>query len=194
MKQTKLLLGLALFALAVTSWAATPTYKSKTGNGDSTTPAQVIFPSDASTQIRLISVWWENPTNGARIMFSSGGAAKRATGSAVSAQTSNWVDSTVGLVTNTTLVCEIAGVGYSTTLVATNNTNLIWIYPALGVAITTNSSWYVMGTETSYPIQDSTNALVGEAIFVAEPGRPMRVRLSTTAATNRILSASARYE
>jgi hypothetical protein len=55
-------------------------------------------------------------------------------------------------------------------------------------------SLYPLGTTNSVPVGATTNWQNGEALFVGEPGRPMRVQLTPALTTNRLRQATGKYE
>jgi hypothetical protein len=106
-----------------------------------------------------------------------------------------YVNSTVGLVTNTVAILEHAGTAYAALLVATNNlTNAVFGSGAFGVLSSVNDSIYFLGASNSIPIGAGTNSINGEAIYVGEVGRPVYIQLTPALATNRLNTVIGRAE
>jgi hypothetical protein len=162
-----------------------------------------IFPTSEGLQTRIVTVNWHSDTNTAALNFSTGSnvVAITATNIASTYQT-QYVNSTVGLVTNSWCILEHAGAAYLSLLVATNNgtnavfTNaLVALSGGFGVLSSVGDNIYMLGSSNSIPIGASTNWQSGEAIYVADrPSRPVLVQLSPALTTNRINSVTARYE
>ena len=191
-----LLLSLTLGA-ALALWAVTPSYVSKSGAGNASAGAQVIFPSDASLQIRLVNLNWQSDSNSAVLSYTTGEAAYSITATNPSTSyLTQYVNSTAGMNSNSTLfVLEHLGVGYAALLVSTNSgTNAVFFTGAFGVQSSVGDSLYQMSTASTVLVGATTNAHNGEALFVGNYARPVRVQLTPALATNRITSATARYE
>ena len=188
-------LGLGLIADCLRVHAASPTYKTFAGYGNASSSAALIIPADPSTQIRLVSVSWYSDTNTATINYQTG------LGAYVTAQTNlatTWqtqqVATTVGLVTNSYLVLDTGSTNVAALLIATNSTtNLTLNTGGWGIAAPSNASIYQMDSPVSWYVGATTNMQAGEALFVANPGRPLRIYLSGALVTNRI-TATVRYE
>jgi hypothetical protein len=197
-KKLAIISGCALLALA--AWAASPSYTTKSANGNSTAGAEVIFPSAAQSQIRVVNVNWNSDSNTAVLSYSTGaGAYYVSVTNAATSSTTNQINTTNGLVAGRVLVLESGGVGYAATM-SSFNSNATWgcyyVLPSggWGVATTVNDDIYQMGTATTVPVGETTNSANGEGVFVGAVGRPVRIQLTPAAVTNKINSAVARYE
>ena len=184
--------------LEFTAPAATPFYSSQraASAADASWPAALTFPSAANTQIRLVSLCWRSDSNAAIVSLSTASNAYvMAITNRSATDTTQMVASTAGMITNSLLIMEQGGVCYTNTLVATNSaTNAITI-SGWGVIGAVGSSIYQMGTATTISSGWTTNTcLDGEAIYVAEPGRPLRITVSPVSVSNIIFKAVARYE
>jgi hypothetical protein len=185
-----ILIAMAAVATLAVAFAATPNYTSKTGAGTT----GLIFPSQRGNQIRIVSANWQSDSNTAALVFTSGqGAYSIAVANTNTAATTNVLNTVTGLAASDVLILEHAGVGYSASVISTNNgTNVAT--GTFGVAVSVGDPVYKMGNSFSVAIGATTNWQNGEALYVADkPGRPVRAVLSPAATTNR-LSISARYE
>lgn len=199
----KLISGLLVVAavalletVALTSYAGSPTYTTLSAGGNPATPANVSFVADPARQVRIVSVWYQGDTNNAVLQFSSGsGAYAMVATNAATTTVTNVINTTAGLAASATMCLEHLGVNYYATLSSTNNgTNLVLNSGGWGVLPSVGDSVYQMGTVTQIPVGSVTNALNGDAIFVGDYGRPVRVVLTPCGATNRLNSVGARYD
>lgn len=199
----KLLTGLSLTGLllgACRTEAAVPQYSNRTGNGNGTSGAEVIFPADPTTQLRLVSIQWQSDTNTALLEFQSGvGAYSCLRTNRATTDTTQEVASTAGLITNRWLIYQRADGPFATNfkalIVATNNgTNIILGSGGFGTITRAGDSLYTMGETNSVFIGATTNWQNGEALYVGNVGRPIKVQLTPALTTNRIRQATAKYE
>jgi len=192
----KIIVLSAALLLAVSLPAASPAYVTKSGNGNATTGASVIFPSVSQQQIRLVNLNWNSDSNTATASYTTGlGAYSITATNPSSTYLTQYVNSVVGMVTNTGFILEHSGIGYYALLVATNNaTNAVFGSGAFGVLSSVGDRLYQLDTAVTVPIGATTNAANGEALFVGAVGRPVRVIISPALSTNKINSAVARYE
>ena len=195
MKKLILITCLSL-AAAFKSPAATPSYSNKNAGGNGTSGAEVIFPADPQGQIRLVSVQWQSDTNTGALEFQTAvGAYTASYTNRSTTDTTQCVSSTSGLVTNTWLVLQHLGVCYKALLVATNSgTNAILGSGGWGVISSVNDAVYPLSTTNTISVGATTNWQNGEALFVGNLGRPVRVQLTPALTTNRLNSVTARYE
>ena len=63
-----------------------------------------------------------------------------------------------------------------------------------GVNTTVGDVFYPMGKQSNIPIGASTNWLNGEAIYIGNTGKPVRVVLTPTTTTNNLYAVTGRYE
>lgn len=209
MKKLSIILSLVAVALAV--HAASPFYKTLSGNGNATTPAEVDFVSDPYLQLRLVTVNYNSDTNNAVLSLSSGSTAYAITATnALSSSVTNLISSTNNLAVGSVLWLEHLGSPYIATVsswnsstnyiaatstnAASGGTNVVLNSGGFGVVTSIGDTVYLMTTPATLPIGAATNALNGDALFVAQPGRPMRVQLTPALATNRINAATCRQE
>ena len=203
-----LVIGLACLG-SLASQAALPTFRTFSAAGNATTPAFVYMPADPSSQIRVVSVFYQGDTNNAALTFSAGiGAYYQANTNASTSSITNWVNSTNGLVNGNVLVLQQGGVGYTNTLVSygtfitgtnsagtvTNQAFVVLGSGGWGVAATVYSDIYQMGTATTFTVGNNTNSINGDAIYVGNYGRPLILSLTPALATNRIITASTHYD
>lgn len=185
----------ALLATTLAVLAGTPAYSTKTAGGNNTTGASVIFPADPALQIRIVGVNWQSDTNNAVLQCSSGVGAYVLLATNTTTGVTQTVNTVTGMAANDILVLEHAGVGYAATLSSTNGgTNAVLASGAWGVTPAIGDSVYKMSDIASLPIGNTTNWQAGEAIYVGNRGRPVRLLLTPAAVTNRINSATAFYE
>lgn len=190
-------LSLAVASLVSTAFAATPTYTSKSGAGNATTPTSVIFKADPDTQIRLVNINWQSDTNNAVLSYSTGEGAYIITATNLdTSSVTQRVSTTAGLVANSIVVLQKAnGLCYPATLSSTNSgTNIVLASGGWGVTVAIDDAVYQMSTASTVLVGATTNAVNGEAIYVGNYGRPVRIQLTPALATNRITTATARYE
>ena len=184
--------GVALLAIA-----ATPNYTTKSANGNAASPAGLIFPADPNLQLRLVSANWQSDTNIAVLSFTSGDAAYVITAAnASSSGVTQAVNSVTGLAASDVLVLQkTTGACYAASLSSTNNgTNAVLASGGWGVATVAGDEVFKMSSATTIPVGATTNAQNGEAIYVGNYGRPVRVVLTPAAVTNRLTSVTGRYE
>lgn len=193
---SKILPAVALVVLAFQAAAATPNYTSKTDPGTAASPAEVVFLSDPSLQIRIVSVNWLSDTNRAVLSFTTGeGAYQQTITNSSTTDVTNVVNTTAGHVAGSILLLERGGTAYTATLSSTNNgTNIVLNSGGWGVIAQPGDSIYQMSSATSLPVGATTNWAAGEAIFVGGYGRPVRVVLTPALATNALNSVVGRYE
>jgi hypothetical protein len=203
MKQILILTGIVgLAALAI---ASSPIYKTMSKNGNAATPAQVIFPADPGSQIRIVNVNFATDTNNSTLSFSGGATAFFITiTNALSSSVTNNINTTNGLTPSSVLVLQHAGVCYAATLASwnssTNNqgvgggTNVVLASGGWAVSTSVGDNVYQMDTVVSIPAT-ATAAVNGDAIYVATlPGRPVLIKLSPALVTNQINSVTAHYD
>ncbi len=199
-KRMKKWILLAAFAGALSALAQAPTFTTLSANGDATAGAAVIFPAKAGQQIRLVSLNWNSDSNAAVASITTGAGAYYARlANASSSAVTNQINSTNGLVASSALVVERAGVPYRA-IMSSFNSNAAWgNYVVLasggfGVQTVAGDPIYQMSSATTLPIGATTNSMQGFAIYVGNPGRPVRVQITPSAVTNKINAAVALYE
>jgi hypothetical protein len=187
-------------ATAFTTHAATAPYVVKSGAGNAASGAEVIFPADPSAQMRLVSIQWESDTNAAKIAFQTAvGAYSVTQTNPTTTFTTQAVTTTSGLITNRWLVLQ-RGLGssalcFKALLVATNNgTNVVLDVGGWGALSAVGDSIYPLGATNTVNTGATTNWQNGEALFVGNVGRPVRVLLTPALTTNRLTTVTARYE
>lgn len=182
-------------ALAAMCQAQVPSYTTKAGAGNTTAGASVFFPADPQATIRLVSLQYQADTNTTALAFSSGGAVYTLLATNTTTGLTQRVASTSGLITNSLMVLQHNGTNYGAVLTSTNNgTNAVLISGAWGVAPSIGDNMYQMGASNSVPVGNVTNWINGEALFVGNRGRPVQVQLVPCLTTNRITSATVRYD
>ena len=192
-----MLTGVAVVGIGLSSLAAI-TYKSLSGAGNATTPVTVIFPSDPSSQIRLVNVQYQSDSNTAVLSYSTGMGAYTVQNTNTATGLTNIVASNVGMVTGSVMVLEHLGVGYYATLSSTNNlTNAVLASGGWGVTPAIGDNMYQMSSASTFLIGSNgtaTAAQNGEALYVGNPGRPVMIQITPALVTNRINSATAHYD
>ena len=201
-----LILGAVVIGLAAVDIAGTPAYKSFSGVGSATTPTSVIIPADPNLGIRVVSINYLGDTNNAALTFSKGGAAYYSFGTnslqslGTTTAVTNSINTTNGLVGSSVMVLQTSsGAVYQNTLSSWGGTTgayfIVLASGGFGAVATTNSDIFQMQTATSpYSVGNATNWLNGDAIYTADQGRPLIIKLSPALSTNQIISASVRYE
>ena len=194
--------------LALSAWAAS-NLQTFSGVGNNTLPDTVIIPAIPTAQTSIVSVWYTGDTNNQTINFSTGaGAYYQTVTNAATSSITNFVNSTNGLVANSVMVLQHAGVCYTNTLasygnnsatngvtgVVTNACFLVLGTGGWGVASAVLDDVYQMSAETSLYVGAGTNALNGVAVFVGNQGRPVMVRMSPALVTNRLSSVTAKFD
>jgi hypothetical protein len=197
--KTKILIGVCIAAaFGMVALAATPLYTSKNATGYAAAPSTVIFPSDPSSQIRLVNVSYQSDSNTAVLSYSSGVGAYTVLNTNTTTGLTNIVTSTAGMVTGSVMVLEHLGVGYFATLSSTNNgTNAVLASGGWGVTPAVGDNLYQMGTASTVFVGSNGTATAvqnGEALFVGNYGRPVMIQLSPALVTNRLNNVTARYE
>jgi hypothetical protein len=206
-----LLLACLAIALAMPARAGLPTYNTKSGYGNATYPATVIFPADPHSQIRLVSLFYSTDAN-TMFAFSSGNTAYSVLFTNNVSSVTNLVDSTNGLATSALLVLQHAGIDYTNSVsswgtydAGTNtsgyDTNQAFIVTpaAFSTGATTwngatGDNIYLMTAATPWFIPTGTNQMNGDDIFSGTYGRPVMVQLGPSSTTNRIYLASSHYD
>ena len=188
--------AIGLACVASTQATLTPFYTTLSDGGNPASPSEVDFISSPGLQFRLISVNYQSDTNNAQLQVSTGGAACAITATNPTTSTvTNVLDHTAGLNPGSILFLEHAGTAYLATLSSTNNsTNAVLAAGGWGVLPSIGDNVYQMGTATTIPIGAGTNWLNGEAIYIGNVGRPVRVVLTPTLNTNNLPAATGRYE
>ena len=199
-----LLLCAAAALLSLAAFAASPTYKTLSGYGNAATPAEVDFISDPSLQFRLVNVNYASDTNNAVLSISTGTTAFAITATNQAATSvTNQINSTNGLSPSATVLLEHAGAAYIATVSTWNQTtnsgpyggtNVVLTGNGFNVATSAGDTFYLMTTPATLPIGAATNSLNGDALFVGNPARPVRLQLAPALNTNKINTASGRYE
>lgn len=203
--KNKIAIAVASVCLAVSAYAAAPSYKTLTDYGNAASPSEVVFPEVANNQWRIVNVNYASDTNNAVLSFSGGSNAYRIveTNQATSSVT-NKINSTNGLTASSVLLLNRAGTYYAATVSSWNSstnagvyggTNVVLASGGWGVATQVGDPVYLMDTPTTIPVGAATNAINGEAIYVgALPGRPVRVVMTPALATNRLNAVVGRSE
>jgi hypothetical protein len=196
--------------LAVSASAALPTYRSFTDPGNATYPGFCFMPADPNSQVRVVSISYSSDTNTASIQFSSGVQAYfQVITNLVTSGITNVVNSTNGLVPNSTLLLQQGGNGYTNKLVSWGNTgtnNLAWFSVATnvnfivlgtggwGVAANQNADIYQMGTQANIFVGAQTNWIDGDDIYSGAYGRPVIVQFSSCLVTDAFNTISCHYD
>jgi hypothetical protein len=192
MKNT-LLLGIALVASALACLAGTPTYLSKNATG--TTSAEVIFLPDPSLQIRMVGCIGTSDKAASVFSFRTGTGAYVVTSATVNA-TNIVLNSTngIGISTNIIIVTGAGVASSATTHSALSGTSTnVWITATNSIVPAVGDQVYLLGPATTIKCGATTGNYQGEAIYVGNPGRPVRCVLDGTSACS-IDSLTARYE
>ena len=189
--------------------ATLPTFRTFSGYGNATTPAQIIMPADPNSQIRIVSLYYTSDTNNGAISFSTGaGAYYQANTNASTSSITNWVNTTNGLVATSTMVLQQNGLTYTNALVSfgtfITGTNTFGVVTNQAFMVLGTGGWgtnalvgadiYQMGSTSTIYVGAGTNALNGDAIYVGNYGRPVIATLGPALSTNRIPSLSTHYD
>jgi hypothetical protein len=192
----KILIGLGIAgAVAFASLAALPTFVTLNGAAGNAAGAQVIFPADPNSQVRLVSCWYQSDTATNLLSFITGTGAY-VVGTNSPAGTSINVLQTNGLTTGASVIIQSANGRWITNCTISSfpqSTNItLSLTPAFG--FTNGDSLYLMGSASTIPTLSTTNALNGEAIYVGNYGRPVLVTMSPASVSNRLNAVSAHYD
>jgi hypothetical protein len=198
-------LAVGLFTVtAALAQSASPQYQTLADGGIAAVPAETDFLAKPALQARLISVNYQSDTNNAQLQISTGVSAFGiTTTNQLSSSTTNQINSTNGLSAGAVLFLQQGGAAYIGTVSTWNQTtnsgpyggtNVVLTAGGFGVATSVGDVVYQMGTPTVIGIGATTNWLNGEAIFVGNVGKPLRVLLTPALATNNLNSATVRYE
>jgi hypothetical protein len=208
--KNKIAIAVASVCLAVSAFAASPSYKTLTDYGNAASPSEVVFPEVANNQWRIVSVNYSSDTNNAVLSFSGGAQAYRIVQTnAATTSVTNLINSTNGLTASSVLLLNRGGTYYAATIsswasssttvtnsgLVTGGTNVVLASGGWGVATQIGDPVYLMDTATTIPVGAATNAINGEAIYVgALPGRPVRVVLTPASTTNKLNAVTGRSE
>lgn len=192
----KKLFIIASMLACVSALAALPTYKSTSASGS--TAATAYFPADPNSQVRVVGYNATSDKAGSVMSFTTGTTAfyVTATNLATSSVT-NYINSTNGLANSATLVVQHAGACYANTI-SSYGTNTSGAFVVLasggwGVATSVNDDVYLMSSATTIPVGATTSVQNGEAVYVGNYGRPVKVTLDGTSACA-INAISAHYD
>jgi len=196
------LTGLAICAVALSVYAALPTYKTTSATGTAAAPSLAKFTADPNSQIRVVNVNCQSDTNNARLEFTTGNGAYYQTATNVaSSSVTNQINSTNGLVPNSVVVLQHQGALYVSTISSFdqnatngNGTNVVLASGGWGVASTVGDDIFQMSSTNYLFIGAATNGVNGDAIFVGNYGRPVLIRLTPALVTNAIPLVSAHYD
>ena len=170
-------------------------YVTKTNWG--TTSAQVIFPANNSSQIRLLSLEVTNDVASSLKIY-GGTFQTRCTNAALTSDTNFFASSASSFASNDIVVIQKnltnSTALYTNQVWGTTASNIIMI-GAFGVAITTNDILYKMGaveiTSLGTGLARMDN---GGALFASQLRMPLLVQLSGATAAARINRATAKFE
>jgi hypothetical protein len=207
----KILISVGMLALAVSAFAASPAYVTKSAAGNAAAPAQLTFPADPNSQVRIIQASYDTDTNNSVLSFSSGTTAYYQTiTNTATTMVTNQINSTNGLTPNATLVLQHAGVCYPATVTAWNQatnfgpymgTNIVLASGGWGVIASPGDSIYLMSSAVTIAAPaaasgTTTSATIsGEALYVGQySGRPVTVKITPAFATNKLSSVTAHYD
>jgi hypothetical protein len=182
---------IAALALAMPVFGQSPVYKTVTASG--ATAATAYLPSSGGLQARVVGVIATSDKAGSVITFTTGSTP--ATISATNASgTTITVARTNGLAAADVLVIEgVNGVTNATISSFTGATN-ITLASNTGFITLPGDQVYKMGTPVTLRIGAVTNAsFQGSAIYVGNPGRPIKAVVDGTSAVT-IDALSAHYE
>lgn len=183
-----ILIGTMVVTLG-TSALAQPSFVQQTAlAGSATSPGTVIFPvTSPSATWRILNVNWRSDTNVAVLSFSGGSTAYTVQSNNVTLTGVNQVlNTTNGLSGGATLVLQHNGVCWASTVSSWSGpTNIVLAAGGWGTNTVIGDSVFLMDTPISQPLGVGTNAINGEALYVAAlSGRPVMVKVSPTQWTN----------
>lgn len=184
----KILLLISALGLAATPCFATlPTYKSTSASG--TTAATAYFPADPNSQVRVVSYNSTSDKAASVMTFTSGTTAYVITATnAAATSVTNQINTTNGLTGSAALVLQLNGTNYSATVssfnIATNvspaQTNVVLGANGWNVNTIVGGDVYLMSTAVTIPNGAATVSQNGDAVFVGNYGRPVKVVLDGT--------------
>ena len=171
-----------------------PTYTTATATGGTSSTA--YFPAQPFQQIRVVGAVATSDLAGSILSLTTGVGAYTVASNAVSSATTIYITATNGLASGDVLVLQTWGATNAYDTVASNPTvsNAVVITASgFGVAVKAGDQLYKMGTASTIPVGSNTVNYQGDALFVGNKGRPVRVTLNGTT-TNTINLLTARYE
>src|SRR5258708_4827803 len=173
--------SLPLCAFALTAFADSPSYKAASASG--TTSAELIFPADPVLQIRVVGVIGSSDKAGSKFSFSTGGTPAAITVASTNLSATNiYVGGYAGFSTNDIIVIQTPVTNRSLTVWGLANSTNIITTAAVGVTQLVSSEVFDLGAATTLKAGAITNtSYQGEAIYVGNRGRPLRVTLDGTA-------------
>lgn len=208
--RNKILLAVATVTLAVSAFAALPTYKTFSSVGNAAAPSTVYFPFDPNSQVRVIYANYNTDTNNSALAFTTGTTPYYiTTTNQLTSSTTNLLNSTNGLAAGATLVLQHNGTCYSSTVSSWfNNANpapyggigVVLASGGWGVATAVGDEVELMSSATTIPAPAAANnatttaAISGDALFVGNYGRIVAETITPAFSTNKLNSTSAHYD
>ena len=185
-------LALALSAGELIAQNAT-TYTNLNASGS--TSAEVIFAADPTLQVRVVGAIGTSDKSASVFSFRRGTTLATVTAATVNA-TNITVNSTNGFGASTNIIIQTASgqVSSATThsVLSGNSTN-IWITATNAIVPAVGDTIFLMSGATTIKCGATTANYQGEAIYVGNPGRPVRCVLDGTSACS-LDSMTAHYD
>ncbi len=177
----KTFLGLVAGLLALSALAGSPTYVTKSASG--TSSAEVLFPAISGTQIRVVGVIGSSDLTTSTFSFCAGDTAQVITFATNSLTSTNIiVSATNGFAANDLIVIANSATNRTLTIGGFINSTNIYTTGTIGIAQTVGMEIYHLCAPSTLLLGAITNkAYMGEAVYVAPAGRPLRLVVSGTA-------------
>lgn len=184
-----LVCGLAMAALAQNA----TTYTNVSASG--TTSAEAFFPADPTLQVRVVGCIGTSDKAASVFSFRTGTRKYTVTSATLNA-TNIVINSTNGFGPSTNIIIQTAaGVCTSATThsVLSGTTTNIWITATNSTVPAVGDTIFLLGSATTIKCAAATTVYQGSAIYVGQPGRPVRCILDGTSACS-IDSLTAHYD
>lgn len=166
-----------------------PQYASFTATG--TTLAEIIIPAQPLQQIRVVGAVVTSDKAGSNLGFQTGNT-PYVVGLSNNAGTTVTLTYTNGLSVNTNVIVSSSTTNASGKISSLSGTTNIVLAAAVFATVPGNEVYTLSGTNT-LPVGATTISYQGEALFVGNKGRPLRVTCDGTSAVT-INSLTVRYE
>ncbi len=173
-------IGLVAVLLALPALAGSPTYVTKSGSGTAST--EVIFPAISGSQIRVVGVIGSSDLATSTFSFCAGDTAQVVTTATSSLTTSNIiVAATNGFAASDLIVISSPATNKTLTILGFPTATTIQCTAAVQFAQTVGMEVFHLCTPSTLLLGAITNkAYMGESVYSAPAGRPMRLVVNGT--------------
>lgn len=178
MKKIALLGTVALFAVAA---QAQGSYQQL--NATNQTLAQVLFSGKANQQ-QVVYLDATSDLAGSLVTFQSGTSSASVATAQTNTAATNLFVAAYGVITNGNAVVIQTQSGYLTNLTVgtvSNGTNMNFT-SAIGFPLAVGDNVWLLGNTRTTPCGNTTLRIYNEAIYIADPGRPISVKVNGTSA------------